>query len=102
MIEFTEFDPYSHIIQDWKTMVMLDQVTHVRETEDRGRKFTTIVFANGKSITVRETIGVVEGRIRAYVESAQKERIAALVAEEIAKQFSDMADKAWRYDESSS
>lgn len=101
MIEFTEFDPYSHIIQDWKTIVMLDQVTHVRETEDRGRKFTTIVFANGKQISVRETIAVVEQRIRAYAEGAQKERIAALVADEIAKLFPEMADKAWRYDESS-
>lgn len=102
MIEFTEFDPYSHRIEDWKTMVMLDQVTHVQETEDRGRKFTTIIFANGKHITVRETIDVVERRIRAYAEAAQKERIAALVADEIAKQFPEMADKAWRYDESSS
>lgn len=101
MIELTEFDPYSNVIQDWKTMVMLDQVTHVRETEDRGRKFTTIVFANGKSITVRETISVVERRIRAYAETAQKERIAALVADEIAKQLPEMVDKAWRYDESS-
>lgn len=101
MIEFTEFDPYSHRIEDWKTLVMLDQVTHVREVEDRGRVFTQICFYFDKRISVRETLAEVERRIRAYAETAQKERIAALVADEIAKQFLEMADKAWRYDESS-
>ena len=81
MIEFTEFDPSLHRIEDWKTLVLLDQVTHVRESDDRGRKFTTILFVNGKVIYVRETIEVVEKRIRAYAETAQLERRAVDAAD---------------------
>jgi len=99
MIELTQTDPHSHRIESQKVYVMLDQITHVSEYETRGRVYGLVHLVNGKQIIVNESVDTISARIRDYAETAQRERIAKIVADEIAKQFSEMADKAWRYDE---
>ena len=101
MFELTGFDPTEYRIESWRTLVMLDQVKHVREVNDRGRTWSRIFYIDGSHIDVRENVDVVSARIREYAETAQRERLGKMVADEIAKQFPEMADKAWRYEENS-
>jgi nitrogen regulatory protein PII-like uncharacterized protein len=83
MIELTIYvDDYPR--QFIKTLVMLDQVTHIMEAS---RGMSTIKFANGKSITVTEPISHVEKLVRDYAERAQAERIEAMVKKIMTEQL---------------
>lgn len=100
MIELTQTDPYSHRIESQRVYVMLDQITHFSECNIRGQIYGRIQFIDGKSIIVYESAETIAARVRDYAETAQRERVAVMVTDEIAKQFPEMADKAFRYDES--
>lgn len=100
MIELTQTDPHSHRIESQRVYVMLDQITHVSEYSSRGRTYGLVHLTNGQQIIVYESVDTISERIRDYAETAQRERITKIVADEIAKQFPEMADKAFRYDES--
>lgn len=100
MIELTQADPHSHRIESQRVYVMLDQITHVSEYETRGQVYGLVHLVNGKQVIVHESVDTISTRIRDYAETAQRERITKIVADEIAKQFPEMAGKAWRYDES--
>lgn len=103
MIELTEvIDPYAYRYETRKTLVLLDNLTHVSQVAGmHNRAQTELVFTNGSKIYVAEHIDVVERQVRDYAEKAQKERVAAMVKAEVESLLPEMADKAWRYDESS-
>ncbi len=102
MIELTQTDPHSHRIESQRVYVMLDQITHFSECNIRGQSYGRVHFVDGKQIIVYESVDTISERIRDYAETAQCERVAKMVADEIAKQLPEMADKAFRYDQSSS
>ena len=104
MITLQQLDPFSYRYEPVDVMINPDDIQSLTDKsgEYRVNGKSVVLLKTGERLHIAQSISEINDLIQqSKAGQLSEERIRSIVRDELAKAYPEMADKAWRYDESS-